>query len=74
MYPICTGVQILHRCEKQISPVYNSPLYLTSCKLAVLPPTNELFDKVMFLHVSVILSMGGEGEEWGVSQHASQVT
>ena len=38
------------------------------CYTCLLPPTNEVFGKVMFLHLSVILfTRWGEG---GVSQHA----
>ena len=57
------------------------------CTCILLPPANEVWGKVMFVHVSVILSMGGGGVEFPAcitshvtkirgglaSQHASQV-
>ena len=41
-------------------------------EVSFLPPANEVWGKVMFLHLCVILFTGGRG--WLTSQHASQVT
>ena len=59
---------------KRVTVFVSQPLRLVFryIKMTYLLPANEVWGKVMFLHLCVILFMAGGG--WLASKHASQVT
>ena len=61
----------LQDCSCTIGTIYNDKKKdLFFVQITYLPPANEVWGKVMFLYVSVILSRG----KGLASQHASQLT